>query len=109
MKQPSRITREAALELARKLRESLLAEHIPVRAVMLYGSFAKEAQHEGSDIDIAIICDPFRASRHEENMEVRRIRRMIDVRISPLCLHPDDLKNTLWRLPREVYEQGIAV
>ena len=101
-------TKEEALELARRLHQKLLVQQIPVHEVILFGSIVTGMQHRGSDIDIAVICDPFRPTRYEENMEIRKARRDLDVRISPFCLHPDDLRNAYWRLPREVKKYGVV-
>ena len=108
MKQHTVITREEALELARQLHKKLRAQRIPVHEVILFGSIVAGMQHRGSDIDIAVICDSFRPTRYEENMEIRKARRDLDVRISPFCLHPDDLENVYWRLSREVKKYGVV-
>jgi len=102
-------TEQEALSLARRLREKLQSERIPVRDLILFGSIVRGEQHPWSDIDIAILCEPFLPTRHEENMEVRKARRNIDVRISPLCLHPKDFQNRYWRLPKEIARNGVKV
>lgn len=52
-----------------------------------YGSVARNATHKESDIGTALICRPFRDSRHVENTALRRVRWELDTRISPYCLH----------------------
>lgn len=103
------MTREEGLTLARLLREELRKRKLPVRQVYLFGSVAKGNTHKWSDIDIAVICDPFRSTRHEEDMELRLARRAIDSRISPISLHPEDLENHLSTLAYEVKKSGIPV
>lgn len=78
-----------------------------VDAILLYGSVASGNTHEHSDIDIAIVCKPFAANRHEENMEFRRLRRSVDVRISPICLHPEDLENRYSTIAQEVKKMAF--
>ena len=75
----------------------------------LYGSVAKGTAHPGSDIDVAVVCDPFRATRHEENMAVRQLRRDLDLRIEPVCLHPEDFEDRYSTLVQEVKRHGIGV
>lgn len=103
------LNRNQGLALARNLRKELERRHLPIQQVILFGSVARNAAHEGSDIDIAIICAPFRAARHDEDMEIRTARRNIDSRISPICLHPEDLENAAFGLAQEVKKYGIPV
>jgi predicted nucleotidyltransferase len=103
------LSREQGLRKAKRLKKLLIAAQIPVNALYLYGSVARGTTHEWSDIDVAVICTPFRPTRHDENMEVRRIRRGVDVRIEPVCLHPDDMENRLFGLAQEIRRTGMAV
>ena len=95
--------------MARLLRTELQKRKLPVHRVYLFGSVAKGKTHQWSDIDIAVICDPFRKTRHEEDMELRLARRGIDSRISPISIHPEDLENHLSTLVHEVKQHGIPV
>jgi predicted nucleotidyltransferase len=101
--------RKEGLSLARTYREALEAEGIPVLRVLLYGSVARDQATMDSDIDIAVVCPPFLPDRHEENMELRRVRRGIDARIEPYCLHPDDFTEHFLPLAREVERTGLDV
>lgn len=101
--------REEGVRIARHLKRELLAAGLPVDGLYLYGSVARGTARVWSDIDIAVVCAPFRETRHEENMEVRKIRRGIDVRIEPICLHPEDFENRLFGLAQEVRRTGVAV
>ena len=101
--------RMEALRLARMLKEKLCERRIPVRQMLLYGSAARDAARDDSDIDIAVICDPFRETRLEENVEVSRNRWDIDLRIETVCLRPEDLEDPYFDLAREVKRNGIPV
>ena len=103
------MTREEGLALARLLQTELQKRKLPVHQVYLFGSVAKGKTHQWSDIDIAVICDPFRKTRHEEDMELRLARRGIDSRISPISIHLEDLENHLSTLVHEVKQHGIPV
>jgi predicted nucleotidyltransferase len=81
----------------------------PVERVVLFGSVVRNGAVEDSDLDIAVVCPPFAASRHEENMALRRLRRDIDVRIEPICLHPEDFRGRSFPLAREVERTGVDV
>lgn len=106
---PHPMKRSYGVSVARKLKAKLVAQGVPVKKVYLFGSVAKEKTHPGSDIDIAIVCEPFAATRHDENMALRRARRNIDRRVEPVCLHPVDFDNKYFTLAQEVRRHGIAV
>lgn len=99
----------SALSITKRYLDALAKEGLPVQKVYLYGSYASDTAHEDSDIDIAVVCVPFKGTRHEENMELRRIRRDIDPNISPYCFHADDFNNDYFALPHEVIRHGIEV
>ncbi|GBE35112.1 nucleotidyltransferase domain protein [bacterium BMS3Bbin06] len=54
-----RVDIERSKELLDEVRvfANMLKETLPVREVYLYGSFARDEVHEGSDIDLLIIGD----------------------------------------------------
>ena len=101
--------RSEGLALAKRFRSALQARGIPVQRLLVYGSVARDQATEDSDLDIAVVCSPFRPTRHEENMELRRVRRDIDPRISPFSLHADDFGKPYFALPREVERDGVEV
>ncbi|MDD5751800.1 MAG: nucleotidyltransferase domain-containing protein [Candidatus Peribacteraceae bacterium] len=101
--------REDGLRLTRAFGDALKARGLPVQKVYLYGSVARDTATEDSDLDVGVVCTPFRKTRHEENMELRRVRWDIDVRISPYCLHPEDLQNKFFGLAQEIRRTGVEV
>lgn len=103
------MTKEEALKIAAKLKERLLEHHVPVRQMLLYGSAARGTATPDSDIDIAVVCTPFRPSRLEENIEVSKQRWDLDLRIETVCLHPEDMEDPYFYLARSVQKEGIPV
>jgi predicted nucleotidyltransferase len=59
--------------------------------VVLYGSFSRGTQHEGSDIDVAVVVDEIQGDLIDRETELYRIRRGIDDRIEPVLVqrNPD--------------------
>jgi predicted nucleotidyltransferase len=53
------LTRNAAIEIVNSYAREIQALGVHLRTVILYGSFAKGAQHEWSDIDVALVADEF--------------------------------------------------
>jgi predicted nucleotidyltransferase len=103
------MTRDEGITIACRFREAVLAKGYPVQRVVVFGSVARDEATEDSDLDIAVICEPFAASRMEENLALRRLCWDIDVRIEPCCLHANDFENRLFALPLEVEREGIEV
>ena len=52
-------TRQAALDHVRAFVAEVRAAGVPLRKAILFGSYARGQQHEGSDIDVALIADTF--------------------------------------------------
>lgn len=79
-----------------------------MRSVFLFGSVARGNAREWSDIDIAIVCDPYKATKHQENVEFLLEGKKVDMRIQTVCLHPMDFENPYFTLAKEVERYGIA-
>lgn len=101
--------KQEGLAIAQRFRKAALARGYPIDRVVLYGSVARDEATEDSDIDIAVICRPFAATRTEENVAMRRLSWDIDKRIEPFCLHPDDFGKPYFWLPYEIERTGVEV
>ncbi|MDR3133617.1 MAG: nucleotidyltransferase domain-containing protein [Prevotellaceae bacterium] len=53
------LTRNTAIKIAENYAREIEASGVRLRAVILFGSFAKGTQHEWSDIDVALVADEF--------------------------------------------------
>ncbi len=53
------LTRESAINKVDKFTHELLDNGIPLQRVVLFGSYAKNEQKDGSDIDVALFSDMF--------------------------------------------------
>ncbi|GBC84565.1 hypothetical protein HRbin11_00996 [bacterium HR11] len=76
------------------------------QAVLLFGSFARDDVHEGSDVDIAVIADfrePF----------LDRIRRLLDLNeglslpLEPVGYTPEEFR-TMWRVGNRFVREVAA-
>ena len=70
-------------EIAKKFAQKV-AEKYDCVSVILFGSYAKDSNHNDSDIDIAVILKDY-DNLVKIQIELMRIRREIDSRIEP---HP---------------------
>ncbi|TSC57382.1 MAG: DNA polymerase, beta-like protein region [Candidatus Peregrinibacteria bacterium Greene0416_19] len=99
----------AGVLLARSLKERLLRRGYPIRQVYLFGSVAQGTAREDSDVDIAVICDPFLPSKHDENVQFLLMGNHVNLRIETVCLHPADFQNKYFTLAREIERTGVEV
>ena len=103
------MNRYEGIAIARRFRDVLLARGYPVHRVVVFGSVARGEATSDSDLDIAVVCDPFARTRQAENIVLRKLCWEVDVRIEPVCLHPADFGRPGFGLPAEVLRDGVAV
>jgi uncharacterized protein len=103
------MNRDEGLRVARRFKDLLLRRGYPVRRVVLYGSVARGTARPDSDIDIAVVTNPFHASRIREGGDILLVSKEIDLRIEPVTLHPDDFDRPFFTLGREIERHGVEV
>jgi predicted nucleotidyltransferase len=103
------MNRDEGLRVARRFKELLLRRGYPVRRVVLYGSVAKGTARPDSDIDIAVVTDPFGDSRIREGGDILLASKDIDVRIETVALHPEDFERPFFALGSEIERTGVEV
>jgi uncharacterized protein len=69
------VGQQAAVNTVKHFAEAIRAQGIGLRAVILFGSYARNEQREWSDIDVALVADEFIGVSFED------IKRFIDVTI----------------------------
>lgn len=100
---------DEGLALAGRFKALLLQRGYPVRRVVLYGSVAKGTARPDSDIDIAVVTDPFQESHVRESGDILLASKDIDLRIETVTLHPEDFDRPYFALAREIEETGVEV
>lgn len=103
------MNRAEGLSLARRLKALLLRRGYPVRRVVLYGSVAKGTATADSDIDIAVVTDPFAASPVREGGAILLASKDLDRRIEAVTFRPEDLDRPFFTLAREIERTGVEV
>lgn len=101
------VTQQSVIDRVRCFVEELLQQHIPLRKVILFGSFARNEQHEWSDIDVALVADGFTgASFIDIKPFVRTIVKHVD--IEPHTFSPEQF--TDWNpFVKEIKRTGIVI
>jgi|APTNR8051073442_1049403.scaffolds.fasta_scaffold01627_8 predicted nucleotidyltransferase len=69
------VEQQAAINTVKRFAEAIRKQGIDLKAVILFGSYARGEQREWSDIDVALVADEFIGVSFED------IKRFIDVTI----------------------------
>lgn len=101
--------KQHALALAKQFREALENANIPFESVILFGSYARGDATEHSDIDLAVIGPAFLDTRTSEMIAVRKLRRPISYKLSPLWFRKGYLDNKYSTLAGEILKEGLMV
>ena len=87
----------------------LKADNLPIKKVILYGSYAKGRQHKWSDIDVCIISpkfkDPFEALQY---LSLKTIFNM-KYTIEPVGFSPRDFQDKYDSFIHEIKTTGVEI
>lgn len=93
-----------AIEIAGKYK-SMVAEHLPLKAVYLYGSYSTGGYTEDSDIDIAVIVSHRSDNYFEDTPLLWKLGRKLNYLIEPVLL-TEDTRNPLYA---DILKTGILI
>jgi predicted nucleotidyltransferase len=103
-------TLKEGLSAASRLKKAIQREKsIRLHSVFLFGSVAREVSHEWSDIDIAVVCDPFSPSKVKEARTLYALDPQRDVRLSLVVLHPEEMHDKYSTIAYEIAKDGVEV
>ncbi len=77
-----------AITLARRYK-ALVAEHFPLQAFYLYGSYSKGDFTDESDIDVAAVVESLSDNYLQDCARLWTLRRKVSTLIEPVLLTPD--------------------
>ncbi len=100
--------RAEAVKIARRYVTELRKHGLKVTRAYLYGSYAYGKPHKYSDIDVVIVSPQFKGIRFLDSYEIAKLRRSVDLRISPLAYYPRDFKDD-YIIPHEAMTKGIRI
>jgi predicted nucleotidyltransferase len=92
-----------------KYRRVVESAGIPVRAMILFGSYAKGTQRVGSDIDLAVVSPMFGDDTIGDMQTLWKKTRLADVRIEPYPLSVEEYEHGYGPMVHEIRKFGIAV
>jgi predicted nucleotidyltransferase len=93
-----------AIRLAKEYKE-LVSQHLPVKALYLYGSYSKDCGSEDSDIDIAVIVDKKSDNYFDDTPLLWTLKRRISNLIEPVLMAEGE-KSPLYH---DVVTTGIMI
>lgn len=96
--------KEQAIKLAQRYKEAV-AEHLPLKALYLYGSFSKGSHTSESDIDIAVVVDHLSDNYFDDTPLLWKLKRSISNLIEPILL-TEDSNNPLYS---DIIRTGILI
>lgn len=97
-----------AVKIAKRYIQELRKNKIKVTRAYLYGSYVYGKPRRYSDIDVVVVSPQFSGVRFMDSYKIARLRRNVDLRISPLAYRPenftmDDI------IPNEAMTKGIRI
>jgi len=102
------ITNRVIMDIVKKYVEKV-CENYKIEAIILFGSYAKGTEHADSDIDIAVITNDFSNDIFDEELNLKKLRWEIDLRIEPHLIRIEDYKEVSTPFIQEVIDTGIKV
>ena len=101
------VTQHTALAEVKDFAAELRELGIEPQQVILFGSFARNEQHEWSDIDVAVVAEEFSGFRpHDTRRLSAALWRHVDIELHPF--RPEDF--TDWNpFVAEILRTGIRV
>lgn len=93
-----------AIEIAKKYK-SIVAEHLPFKALYLFGSYSKGGYTEESDIDIAVVVEHTNEDYFTNTPLLWKLGRKVNYLIEPVLL-TEDTNNPLYL---DITQTGILI
>lgn len=87
------ITEDSVIKIIKRYIDELEKNGIKISEAVIFGSHAKGAVHDDSDIDIALISTAFTGDRFDDRRRIVPLRRRIDSRIEPIPFRPEDFND----------------
>jgi len=86
--------------------KQLLARHMMIEELILYGSYAKGNARKDSDVDVAVVVEEISGDYFSTRPLLWRLRREIDDRIEPVLVERSHDESGFLA---EIIKNGIAI
>ena len=80
------------MNVAEKVKKyaDVVRKDMPVKMIILYGSYARGSENVSSDIDVAVVVDNIEKDYLEQSARLFHLVRGIDTRIEPVLLSSNE-------------------
>lgn len=109
MSQKNILTNNELKRTLRTYKRRLQREHIPMMALYLFGSYAKNKQRAWSDVDVAVVSSRFGRDFVEESVYLNRIADEVHPLLQAHPLNPKSLRDPYSTFATEVRRTGKKV
>ena|SRR3989344_4732034 len=82
---------------------------ILISGAYLFGSYAKNHPHWGSDIDVCIVSPQFGKDTIDEMVLLAKIAHDLDLRLEPHPMNPEDMAEKYNLFAHEIKTHGIPL
>lgn len=96
--------KEQVIEIAKRYKD-LVSQHLPLKALYLYGSYSKGTNRSDSDIDIAVVVDKVADDFFTDTPLLWHLKRKVSNLIEPVLMIADP-DNPLYH---DVIKTGIKI
>ena len=103
------LDRNAAIGIVRNYVRDIQEHGVHLRAVILFGSFAKGTQHEWSDIDVALVADEFTGFYMNDKKLFPYVNIKKPYTIIEAVTYPTDYFNYSDPFINEIVKTGIKI
>ena len=103
------LDRNAAIGIVRNYVRDIQEHGVHLRAVILFGSFAKGTQHEWSDIDVALVADEFTGFYMNDKKLFPYVNIKKPYTIIEAVTYPTDYFNDSDPFINEIVKTGIKI
>ncbi len=97
------------IQIANNYVKQVVKSGIPITNAYLFGSYATNKPHRGSDIDIGIVSPQLGRDLIDEMVELGTIAGYVDERIEPHPMSPEDFAEKYNLLAHEMKTHGISL
>jgi len=95
--------------VVRKYYRELISHHIPVKHMIMFGSYAKGTNNKWSDLDICVVSEDFGKDGWKELIMLKKLTAAVDTMIEPHPYNPNDLTDRYDPLAKEIRTHGIQI
>ena len=104
------LTQKAVIGILTKIADEIRQPGLHLKRVILYGSYAKNTQHEWSDINLAFVADEFKNIGFEDvKLFVRQMVKYPDLNIAPRTYNTKDFTPERDPFVAEILKTGIEI